>query len=56
MNTDREFLYQELTGEIIKSAFEVHNRLGCGLLEKVYGNSLIVELKLRKKQVFPLIV
>jgi hypothetical protein len=36
----REFLHKELTGEIIKAAFKVHNTLGCGLLEKVYENSL----------------
>jgi len=40
MNTEKEFLYKELTGEIIESACSVHNTLGCGLLEKVYENSL----------------
>jgi GxxExxY protein len=51
MNTEKEFLYKELTGEIIDSACIVHNTLGCGLLEKIYENSLIHELKLRGKQV-----
>ncbi len=48
---EKQFLYKELTAEIIKSAFNVHNTLGCGLLEKVYENSLAVELGLRKKSV-----
>lgn len=53
INTDehREFVHKELTGEILKSIFEVHNTLGCGLLEKVYENSLVVELKLIGRQV-----
>jgi GxxExxY protein len=42
----REFLHKELTGEIIKAAFKVHNTLGCGLLEKVYENSLAWEMTL----------
>lgn len=36
----------ELTGEIIKAAFNVHNALGAGFLEKVYHNAMIVELRL----------
>ena len=51
MNTAKEFLYKELTGEIIDSACYVHNVLGCGLLEKVYENSLAWELELREKKV-----
>ena len=51
MNTDKEFIYKDLTGEIIESACEVHNTLGCGLLEKVYENALARELRLRRKQV-----
>lgn len=35
-----EFLHKEVTGQIIKAAFTVHNTLGCGLLEKVYENAL----------------
>jgi len=37
--------YKELTGEIIKAAFEVQNNLGCGFLERVYENALFQELK-----------
>ena len=36
-----------LTGEIIGAAMEVMNTLGHGLLEKVYENALVVELRLR---------
>ena len=51
MNTEKEFLYKKLTGEIIEAAYEVHNTLGCGLLEKVYENSLAWELELRGRKV-----
>jgi GxxExxY protein len=61
MNTDRnegwnkvqgeEFLHQELTKEILASAFRVHNALGCGLLEKVYGKALTWDLRMNNKQV-----
>ncbi len=53
VNTGRvqEFLYKELTSEILNSAFQVHNTLGCGLLEKVYENGLAWELTLRGKEV-----
>ena len=42
---DKEYKYQELTGKIIGCAFEVHNHLGCGFLEKVYEKALIYEMK-----------
>ena len=51
MDTEKEFLYKELTGEIIESAYNVHNTLGCGLLEKIYENSLAWELELRGRKV-----
>ena len=34
-----------LTEKIINCAFNVHNTLGCGFLEKVYENALAHELK-----------
>jgi GxxExxY protein len=37
----------ELTEAIIGAAYAVHNKLGSGFLEKVYGNALAVELKRR---------
>lgn len=40
MNTD------ELTSQIIKAAYTVHNSLGSGFLEKVYHNAMLIELRL----------
>ncbi len=48
-----EFLHKDLTGEIIQAACSVHNTIGCGLLEKVYQNSLSWELELRGRKVSP---
>ena len=39
-------LYEDLTEKIIKAAMTVHNILGFGFMEKVYENSLMVELEL----------
>jgi len=39
-----EYLYQELTEKIISCFYKVYNTLGYGFLEKVYENSLIIEL------------
>jgi GxxExxY protein len=39
--------YTELTEQIISCAYEVHNVLGAGFLEKVYENALLQELKLK---------
>lgn len=46
-----EYLHQELTKDILASAFRVHNSIGCGLLEKVYGNAMSWDLKLNNRQV-----
>jgi len=43
----RDFPFKEETHQIIGAAFEVHNALGCGLLEKPYENALVVELHSR---------
>ena len=40
-----ELLHEELTKTIIKTFYEVYNELGYGFLEKVYQNSLYLELK-----------
>ncbi len=42
-----EYKYRELTSEIINAAHTVHNKLGYGFLEKIYHNSLFIELKKR---------
>jgi GxxExxY protein len=50
MHTDREkeelkaYPEQELTEKILAAAFKVQNTLGCGFLEKVYENALVVEM------------
>ncbi len=36
---------QELTSRIIKAFYRVYNALGYGFLEKVYENSLMIELE-----------
>ena len=46
MNTDhKQGKHRILTEKIIKTFYEVYNTLGYGFLEKVYENSLIIELK-----------
>ncbi len=37
-------VYEDITEDIIGSAFEVYNILGYGFLEKVYQKALQVEL------------
>jgi GxxExxY protein len=39
--------YDDLTREIIGAAIEVHSQLGCGLLESVYENCMVKELRSR---------
>lgn len=38
-------LQKALTGQIIKSFYQVYNTLGYGFLEKVYENALLIELR-----------
>ncbi len=45
-----KLLFEELTGEIIGAAMEVHRKLGHGFLEAVYENALAHELTLRNVQ------
>ncbi|MDX1586775.1 MAG: GxxExxY protein [Balneolaceae bacterium] len=40
-------LHKEVTGTIIKSFYNVYNKLGYGFLEKVYEKALIIELEKR---------
>ena len=40
-------LYEEITSQIIDSFYTVYNELGFGFLEKVYENSLMIELESR---------
>ena len=46
MNTDEhKSEIDRVTEKIIGCAFTVSNRLGCGFLEKVYENALVIELR-----------
>jgi len=46
MNTDKHGLaLGDITEKILQCAFRVHNKLGCGFLEKVYENALVYELR-----------
>ncbi len=38
-------IHEDLTGKILKICFDVSNELGCGFLEKVYENSLMIAFK-----------
>jgi GxxExxY protein len=44
MNENENIIYKELSYKIIELALEVHNELGCGFLEKVYENALMLLL------------
>lgn len=51
------FQHSDITDKIIKSFFNVYNKLGYGFLEKVYENSMIIELGkygLNVKKQFPI--
>jgi GxxExxY protein len=37
-------LYEELTSKILGACFDVSNELGCGFLESVYLNSVLIAL------------
>jgi GxxExxY protein len=59
MNTDetqilteaKDFSWQPVTQQLIGAAFEVHNVLGFGFLEKVYQRAMQVELQRRNVKV-----
>jgi GxxExxY protein len=38
-------LHQEITDKVLKSYYNVYDTLGYGFLEKVYENSLVIELQ-----------
>ncbi len=39
------YKHSEITNKIIKSFYNVYNKLGYGFLEKVYENALLIELR-----------
>jgi GxxExxY protein len=49
--TEKDFSLQPVTEQIIGAAFEVHNILGFGFLEKVYQRAMQVELQKRGMKV-----
>jgi GxxExxY protein len=48
-----ELLHKDLTDVILKTFYEVYNDLGYGFLEKVYQNSLLIELRNKGLNVIP---
>ena len=47
----KDYSLEPITRELIGAAFEVHNVLGYGFLERVYQRAMQVELTLRKVKV-----
>jgi GxxExxY protein len=45
MDNDGNIIYKELSYKIVELSLEVHNELGCGFLEKVYENALMLLLE-----------
>ena len=44
MDETRDIVYKDLSYKIIELTLKVHNELGCGFLEKVYENALMILL------------
>jgi len=44
MDENEKIIHKNLSYKIIELALEVHNELGCGFLEKVYENALMILL------------
>jgi len=42
---ETKYLHSDLTGRILKAFYKVYNTLGYGFLEKVYQNSMLIELR-----------
>lgn len=45
MSKENIYLHSEITGEIIKAAYYVHNYLGFGYLESIYEKSMVIKLR-----------
>jgi GxxExxY protein len=48
MSENEKIIYKELSYKIIELALDVHNELGCGFLEKVYENAMMMLLDREK--------
>lgn len=44
---EKKLIHKDITDTILKTFYEVYNELGYGFLEKVYQNSMYLELKNR---------
>ena len=44
MDETKNIIHKDLSYKVIELALEVHNELGCGFLEKVYENALMILL------------
>jgi GxxExxY protein len=40
-----EYLHSDITKLVLKAFYKVYNKLGFGFLEKVYENSMLIELR-----------
>ena len=38
-------LHKEITDKVLRAFYDVYNELGCGFLERVYQNSMMIELR-----------
>ncbi len=47
LNKTNDLFYKEEAYSIVGAAMAVHRELGCGFLEAVYHEALLIELKLR---------
>jgi PD-(D/E)XK nuclease superfamily len=59
IKTEKDYSLSPITEQLVGAAFEVHNVLGYGFLERVYQRAMQVELQLHpegflKKSVFNL--
>lgn len=43
--SDSKLLHAEITEQIIQAYYDVYNKLGYGFLEKVYENSMAIQLR-----------
>ena len=49
------YIHSDITSQIISAFYKVYNQLGYGFLEKVYQNSLLIELKRKELDCVPLL-